>query len=293
MRHRSISTLFPTLASSFSYVAFASLVACGGAATDAPPPASPNTLPSNSDATPAAAVATKNTATPSDAEANARAVVEAGDRSAEDRALDEGRHPAETLAFFGILPGMRVGEISAGFGYTTELLARAVGSNGKVYAENNRFILEKFAAKGWAERLAKPINKNVMRVDRELDDPMPPEAKDLDAVIDVLFYHDTFWMKTDRARMNANIFAALKHGGVYGIIDHSGKAGTGSSEVQTLHRIEEKIVRDEVVKSGFVLAGEAAFLRNPKDTMDWNASPRVAGEKRGTSDRFVLKFVKP
>src|SRR5262249_51981469 len=158
------------------------------------------------------------------------AAVAATDRSEADRAMDAGRHPAEMLAFFGIAPGMRVGEISAGGGYTTELLARTVGPSGKVYAQNSKVILEKFAAKPWAARLDKPVNANVVRSDRELEDPFPPEAKELDAVLDVLFYHDSVWMKADRAKMNQAIFAALKHGGVYGIVDHSGKAGTGTND---------------------------------------------------------------
>jgi len=93
--------------------------------------------------------------------------------------------------------------------------------------------------------------------------------------------------------MNRAIFAALKPGGVYGIIDHSGRAGTGTSESNTLHRIEESVLRDEVQKAGFVIDGEASFLKNPDDARDWSASPRVAGEKRGTSDRFVIRFKKP
>jgi predicted methyltransferase len=126
-----------------------------------------------------------------------------------------------------------------------------------------------------------------------LDDPLPPDAKELDVVLDVLFYHDTVWLKADRARMNANIFAALKRGGVYGIVDHSGRDGTGATETNSLHRIEEKAVRDEVVKAGFKLAGDGSFLRNPKDTRDWNAAPTDGDKRRGTTDRFVLKFVKP
>jgi predicted methyltransferase len=232
-------------------------------------------------------------ATPAPISEVAKRVVEAQDRSADDRALDAGRHPGEMLTFFGIAPGQRVGEIVAGAGYTTELLARTVGAQGKVYAQNNRFILEKFAQKPWAARLAKPENKNVVRVDRELEEPFPADVKDLDCVIDVLFYHDTVWMKTDRAKMNRAIFAALKPGGVYGIVDHSGRDGTSTRESDTLHRIEEKVVREEIVAAGFVLEAQADFLRNPKDTRDWNASPRAAAEKRGTSDRFVLKFVKP
>jgi predicted methyltransferase len=215
------------------------------------------------------------------------------DRSAEDRALDNGRRPSELLKFFDLRPGMKVAEISSGGGYTTELLARVVAPNGVVYGQNSKFILERFAEKPWSERLKKPVMKNVVRVDREFDDPLPPEAKELDAVVDVLFYHDTVWQKTDRTRMNQSVYNALRKGGAYFIIDHSGRPGTGTSETQTLHRIEEQVVREEVLKAGFQLAAEGDFLRNPADTRDWNASPRAAAEKRGTSDRFVLKFVKP
>jgi len=225
-----------------------------------------------------------------------RAAIDAADRSAPDRALDAGRKPDLTLAFFGIRPGMKVAEIGAGGGYTSELLARVVGTTGKVYAQNSPMILQRFANGPWTERLAKPALVslgNVVRADREFDDPFPPEAKDLDAVLDVLFYHDTVWIGVDREKMNRAVFAALKPGGVYGIVDHSGLPGSGLTGVQTVHRIEEKIVRDEIERVGFRLVAEASFLRNPDDTRDWNDSPKAAGERRGTSDRFVLRFEKP
>ena len=222
-----------------------------------------------------------------------RAIVAAPDRSEADRALDAGRHPAEMLAFFRVAPGMKVAELGAGGGYTAELLARAVGPTGVVYAQNSKFILERFAAKPWTERLAKPVMKRVVRVDREFDDPLPPEARGLDAVFIVLFYHDTVWLKVDRAKMNQAIFAALKPGGVFAVIDHSAKAGTGLADVQTLHRIDEQTLKGEIEQAGFELAAEGDFLRNPGDARDWNDSPSTAGERRGTSDRFVLKFVKP
>jgi len=222
-----------------------------------------------------------------------RAAVDAADRSPEDRELDAGRKPDLTLAFFGIQPGMKVAEIGAGAGYTSELLARAVGTTGKVYAENPPFILEKFANVPWTARLAKPALANVVRADRELDDPLPPEATNLDAVLSVLIYHDTVWLGTDREQMNRAVFAALKPGGVYGIVDHSGLPGSGLSGVKTVHRIEEKVVRDEIEHAGFQFVAEASFLRNPSDSRDWNDSPKAAGERRGTSDRFVLKFKKP
>jgi predicted methyltransferase len=222
-----------------------------------------------------------------------RAVVGAPDRTDKDRELDAARRPGELLAFAGITSGMHVAEIGAGLGYTSELLARAVGPNGLVYSENNKFVVERFAEKPWSERLAKPVLKNVVRVDREFDDPLPPEAKNLDAVFVVLFYHDTVWMGADRDKMNRAVLAALKPGGEYIVVDHSAKDGTGTNDVKTLHRIEEHAVIDEVTRVGFQLATVGDFLRNPTDTRDWNDSPMAAADRRGKSDRFVLRFVKP
>ena len=258
---------------------FAFPTACGAAT---PPPSSP----SASSAPPIEVP--DNVAAP-----HIRAAVEAPDRDADDKVLDGGRHPAALLDFCGVPSGGKVAEIAAGRGYTAELAARAVGPTGKVYGVNNKFLLEKFAEGPWSARLAKPVNKNIVRVDREFDDPLPPDAKELDVVIDNLFYHDTFWLNVDRDKMNKAIFAALKPGGVYCVIDHSGRAGTGSTETQTLHRVEEKTVRDEIEKAGFKLAGESSVWRNSSDTRDWNAAPFAAKDKRGHSDRFALKYVKP
>ncbi|HEU5073812.1 MAG TPA: SAM-dependent methyltransferase, partial [Polyangiaceae bacterium] len=77
-----------------------------------------------------------------------------------------------------------------------------------------------------------------------------------------------------------------------GIVDHSSAKGAGTSVAETLHRIEQSVIVEEVTRAGFDLAGSADFLQNPDDTRDWSASPRTAGERRGTSDRFVLRFVK-
>jgi predicted methyltransferase len=272
----------------------AALGACGG---ESPPPAMPTSaVPSGGGAAPAGAptaAATEQHVTTVEVPPAIRAIVDAPDRDPDDKKLDAGRRPGELLAFAGIKPGMKVADLAAGGGYTTELLARAVGPTGVVYSQNNPLIAQKFAEKPWAARLAKPVNKNVVKVTREFDDPLPPEAKDLDAVVMVLFYHDTFWMKTDQAKMNAAIFRSLKPGGAFIVVDHSARPGTGTTEVQTLHRIDETIVKQQVPQAGFKLAAEADFLRAPDDKRDWNANPSAAGERRGTSDRFVLKFVKP
>ena len=225
--------------------------------------------------------------------AAATAIVKAPDRTEEDRAIDEGRHPAALLEFAGVGPGMKVAELMAGAGYTIELLARAVGPTGVVYGENPQLVRERFVEKRWTDRLARPVNAKVVRLDRELDDPFPPEVTDLDAVVSNIIYHDAVWLKTDRAKMNAAVFKALKPGGVYVVLDSSAKAGTGVNDAQTLHRIDEQVVRDEVLAAGFQLAAESNVWRNPEDPRDWNSSPGAAGERRGTSDRFALKFVKP
>ena len=181
-----------------------------------------------------------------------------------------------------------------GLGYTAELLARIVGPKGVVYAQNDKFILERFAEAPWSARLQKPVMKNVVRVDREFDDPLPPEARDLDAVVMILFYHDTVWLGTDRARMNAAVFRALKPGGMFAIVDHSAKAG--HRLWRTCRRCTASTRRRSARKSRPRASGSTAssdVLRNPSDTRDWNDSPLAAGERRGTSDRFTLEFVKP
>jgi predicted methyltransferase len=308
------------LVSRFSCAAIAcsAVMSCGGAesppavtASTAGAPSAPPGAPSPSAAVSAPAappVAPPTAATPPaqpptgpepthvakvDVTAAIARVVGAPDRAEKDRELDAGRHPAELLAFAAIGPGMHVADVGAGLGYTTELLARAVGPTGVVYSQNSKFVIERFAAKPWGERLAKPALKNVVRVERDGDDPLPPDAKNLDAVLMVLVYHDAVWMGVDRDKLNRAVWAALKPGGEYVVVDHSAKDGSGLGDVKTYHRIDEHAVVDEVTRAGFRLAEVGDFLRNPADTRDWNDAPMAAGDRRGKSDRFVLKFVKP
>lgn len=220
-------------------------------------------------------------------------VVEAADRTEDDRKLDAGRKPAELLEFLNLKPGMKLAELGAGAGYTTELLARAVGPGGVVYAQNPEKFVKGFLKDRWPLRLQRAAMKNVVRVDREFDDPLPPEAKNLDAVVINAIYHDTVWLNVDREKMNRAVFDSLQPGGAYIVIDSSAKPGSGGQDAQTLHRIEEKLVQAEVERAGFRLERSGDFLRNPADARDWSASPGAAGEKRGTSDRFALRFVKP
>jgi len=220
--------------------------------------------------------------------------VAATDRDDKDRALDWGRKPADVLAFWKIAPGQKVGELFSGGGATTELVARVVGDKGKVYAQNTKEFMDKFLRKPWEARAGKPVMKNVVMTESaDMSSPFPADAKDLDAVIVVLNYHDFYNMKTDLAKLNKTVFKVLKKGGIYGIEDHSAPQGDGIKDTDTTHRIEEDVVKKDITAAGFKLDGESDILRNKDDKRDWNASPKDAGDKRGTSDRFVLRFVKP
>lgn len=222
-----------------------------------------------------------------------KAMVNATDRTDADRALDAGRKPGETLMFFDLKPGMRVAEIGASRGYTTELIARAVGPTGTVYAQNPPAFLASFLKTAVPERMARPINAKVISAARDFAAPLPDDAKNLDEVVNVALYHDIVGMDVDRHAMNEAIFKALKPGGVYVVIDSSSRAGAGISEVKTLHRIDEAFVRTELEAAGFKFESAGEFLRNPLDARDWNSSPTAAGDKRGTGDRFALRFAKP
>ena len=169
-------------------------------------------------------------------------LVHSQERSDADRVIDQRRQPEKLLEFYGVRPGMRVLDLGAGAGYNTELLARVVGPQGVVYAQNNRYALEHFVKGRLDERLKKPVMRNVVPVVREFDDPVPPEARNLDLVTFDFAYHDTVWMGADRTKMNRAVFAALKPGGVYIVADHSARPGAGISVVKTLHRIEESAV---------------------------------------------------
>jgi predicted methyltransferase len=200
----------------------------------------------------------------------------------QDRQLDAERKPAEFLRFAQVKPGMRVLDVSSGGGYTSQLLALAVGPAGTLFAQTPR------PGATLVKRLAEHPQANFILVERPFDDPVPPEAPPLDLVTLVLNYHDLTYQPVDRAAMNAHLFAALKPGGHFVVIDHSSRAGKGISEGRTLHRIDEAVVVDEVRKAGFVVEQEGDFLRNPADPRDESSNrPKVP------TDKFALRFVKP
>ncbi|MGH7933975.1 MAG: class I SAM-dependent methyltransferase, partial [Candidatus Binataceae bacterium] len=219
------------------------------------------------------------------------AAVNSPDRPAADKKIDESRRPEQVMMFYGIKPGMRVADLWAGGGYTTELLARTVGSTGKVYSQNQPFP-EKFkkAEAAWKARLKEPGMSHVVEVTKGFDAPdfLPVKAGTLDAVTIVMNYHDMVGRGYDRGKINGEVFDALKTGGVYAIIDNRAPGGSGASDASTIHRIDEAFVINEVEKAGFRLAASSDVLCNPKDDRTlpfWKMNH--------LQDRFVLKFVKP
>ncbi len=226
------------------------------------------------------------------------AAIAAPDRWPDDRARDADRHPGEVLSYFGVQPGMRVAVLASGTGYTAELVARIVGDDGLVYAQNDPAIFDRFGKRAeWNLRAKNPVNRRIMSVESAFDDPLPPDADALDVVVLVLAYHELVALGTDRAKMNAAIFRALKPGGVYGVVDHSAREGTGLESAAALHRIESHWARDEIKAAGFVVGGEGNFLHDPADPLDTaDKSPDDFWSGRTdsvASDRFVLKLVKP
>jgi len=216
------------------------------------------------------------------------AIVASPDRSDADRQADQRRQPARMLAFAGVKPGMKVLDMEANAGYSTELLARTVAPTGLVYAQDSAGVIERFVKDKFDIRAQKPAMKNVVHVVRDFDDPIPPEVNGLDLITFFFAYHDITYMQVDRAAMNRKMFAALKPGGFLVIADHSARPGDGTSVAKTLHRIEESTLRQEIEAAGFKLASEADFLRHPED-------PRDAGVFRPQipTDEFVLKYQKP
>lgn len=215
------------------------------------------------------------------------AIVAAPDRSGADRKTDERRDPVKLFAFTGIGPGMRVLEMGAGGGYTAEMLARAVGPQGKVYAQDQPPLFPR-AAEAYDARARGPAMRNVERVLRPFDDPLPPGVGNLDAITFFFAYHDTVHAGVDRARMNRRLYELLKRGGVLVVADHSARPGDGVGVTKSLHRIEEASVVREIEAAGFRLVARGEFLRRPEDARD------VAVFRAPTPvDEFVLKFRKP
>jgi len=214
------------------------------------------------------------------------ALIAAPDRSEADRQTDQRRDPVKLLAFTGVKTGMAVLDMGAGGGYSTELMARAVGASGKVFAQD--FEPSARAKERFEARMKTPAMKNVAPFERKFDDPLPVDIGPLDLITFVNNYHDFVNAPIDRAKLNRRLYDALKPGGRLVIVDHAALPGSGTSATRTLHRIDEAVVVAEVTQAGFVLDAEGAFLRHPADTRTVSS-----GDGAILTDKFALRFVKP
>jgi predicted methyltransferase len=211
-------------------------------------------------------------------------------RPADSRARDSARKPAEILIFSGIAEGDKIVEITPGGGYYTALLSRVVGDEGRVYAVDPERIFEFFpqGRDAFSAYIDSDPRKNVSFSSQFLDDIRIPG--EVDQVWMVLYYHDTIWTGEDRAAMNRAFYDMLKPGGVYFVVDHHGLPGAGDGITRDLHRMDAATAKAEIEDAGFTLDAISDVLSNPSDPHDDSV---FGEERRGKTDRFVWRYVKP
>jgi predicted methyltransferase len=212
---------------------------------------------------------------------------------AAQRVADARRHPAELVAFSGLAPGNRVLDLIPGDGYWTRIFSRVVGPQGRVYAVWPQAYAR--LAQGNVRELrslaASPDYSNVRVAIEPTNVLSSPEP--LDMVWTSQNYHDypdAFMGHTDPNILNRAVFALLRPGGTWFIIDHAAEPGVGMRDTERLHRIDEATVRRQVAAAGFEFVGESRVLRNPADD---HRLPVFDRSIRGHTDQFVLRFRKP
>jgi predicted methyltransferase len=223
------------------------------------------------------------------------AAVSAPGRPADAVALDEGRKPAEVLSFLGLQRGMAAADLITGSGYWAEIMARAVGAKGHVTA----FEPEQFytSPKEQATIQALLARQPGIRLVRYPFEAFAATPRSFDFAIISLNYHDLYWTsekykipRTDPAAFLRTLYAAMKPGGIVGVVDHAGPAGDTRAIVDQLHRIDPATVQADFRAAGFVLEAQSPLLANPADDHSKLVfDPAI----RGHTDRFLYRFRKP
>ena len=203
---------------------------------------------------------------------------------------------SELIEFARVEAGSTVIDVYPGDGDWTRLFSDVVGPQGRVYsfvpAEVAHF---KNDPVGLMRSLAKePGRENVEAVSADLV-AMPQVTQPSDVVWLHLFYHDLHTALIQArgataAEFNRAVFERLKPGGRYVIVDHAASPGAGTSDAQSLHRIDPASVRAEVEAAGFVLESESAMLANQADPHSVKVfDPSI----KGGTDRFAYRFLRP
>lgn len=210
-------------------------------------------------------------------------------RPASYRAADALRKPAETLAFSGVKSGMTIGEFYPAGGYFTRMLSDVVGPSGHIYAIENA---------GWNDSVKD--DRTMLAEGKWTNVSLDVEPfgtvefpKPLDLAWVTQNYHDLKIPKygsVDTVAFDRAVYAALKPGGIFMIIDHQGPADLTPADIAKMHRINRDVVVKEVTSAGFKLAGEGNFLRQSGDD---HTKPIFDPSIRGHTDQYALKFVKP
>jgi len=204
-------------------------------------------------------------------------------------ALDPAWKVPEVIAFIGVKPGDKVADVVAG--RLTASLADAVGPTGKVYAVETAEIAKTHpeAVKNMGAVTA--AHPNVVVTTEPVNSPLPAG---LDAVFIRQNYHDLydkFMGPADVPAFNKAVYAALKPGGVYVILDHAAAPGGDfTTDTEKLHRIDPARVKADVLAAGFKLDAESKILANPADDHSKMVfDPAIHGK----TDQFLLRFKKP
>ncbi|MEP7211260.1 MAG: methyltransferase [Alphaproteobacteria bacterium] len=208
-----------------------------------------------------------------------------------DALTDPSMKGKEVVAFISLKPGDKVADIVAG--RFVRILSQTVGPKGQVIAyEPDEIVKAHPEVMGMMSGFkGDPAYANVKVATAPINKPGLPTG--LDAVFIRQNYHDLhdkFMGPADVAAFNKAVFASLKPGGVYVVLDHAAAAGTGLKDTDTIHRIDVASVKSEVQAAGFKLDSESKILANPADDHTKMVfDPSV----RGKTDQFLLKFRKP
>jgi len=220
-----------------------------------------------------------------------RTVADPG-RPDSDRMRDAGRRPHEVLSFYGVEPGMRLLELGAGAGYYTRILAKIVGPEGHIVAQNS----ERFWPR--LEDDLVPLYEELGNVSAHVGDVTQADISpgSLDGIFVVLIWHHMHGSDEEGFPQSSIDFLAkarewLKPGGYLAIVEHEAAAGTSRAQAAEWHRTPAPMTIADVTAHGFEFAGASDALANPED--DLRNYWREALPVRDSSQRYVLKFAKP